>query len=184
MFCWLINQKRHIKKRSWHNRSILLTFAQNWVKPSPTCKRSLVPTQSTVKPLNKPFKFLIRFIFACFNAIRFSRSCVTYRHSLFFCTFSIVQQIYKKKITIFWKPALLPSSGKRHQICSSYSHSLGTNETLTSVDKTLRTLGRLLFSGACECFSGTQWMRIAWSKESSRFGSSCLKTEEQPASEK
>ena len=36
----------------------------------------------------------------------------------------------------------------------------------------------------CEYFSGTLWLRIAWSKGSIRLGASCLKTEAEPASER
>ena len=34
-----------------------------------------------------------------------------------------------------------------------------------------------------KCFSGTQWLRIAWYKGSKWLGASCLKMEAQPASE-
>jgi hypothetical protein len=34
-----------------------------------------------------------------------------------------------------------------------------------------------------KCFSGTQWVRITWSKESNRLGAPCLKTEAETASE-
>jgi len=47
--------------------------------------------------------------------------------------------------------------------------------------------GPVLFSGtylhSCECFSGTQWLRIAWSNGSNRLGASGLKTETDLASE-
>ena len=65
---------------------------------------------------------------------------------------------------------------------SSYSHSLGTTETLTSSWEQKSSEGSQCLIYTCECFIGTQWMRVAWSKESNRFGASCLKTEEEPAS--
>jgi hypothetical protein len=46
-------------------------------------------------------------------------------------------------MTLFWKLALCPSSGQKPlnswTLRSSYSQPVGTTETLTSVDKLLRT---------------------------------------------